>query len=117
MGQVGLIAAYVAGGLMLGVGIFLVLSGHIPEWTREWMLRPIDLLTPTVGRLLGVVAIGMGASVLALVVSTLVSEFTGGILVLAAIVTYVIAAGLFAFSTWLSRRPASWPQDSRLDTP
>jgi hypothetical protein len=94
----------VAGGLMLGVGIFLVLSGHIPEWTREWMLRPIDLMTPTVGRLLGAVAIGLGGSVLALVVSTLVSEFTGGILVLAAIVAYLAAVALFAYTTWLSRR-------------
>jgi hypothetical protein len=107
MGQVGLIAAYVAGGLMLGVGIFLVLSGHIPEWTREWMLRPIDLVTPTVGRLLGAVAIGLGGSVLALVVSTLVSEFTGVILVLAAIVAYLLAVALFAYTTWLSRRLAN----------
>jgi hypothetical protein len=107
MGQVGLIAAYVAGGLMLGVGIFLVLSGHIPEWTREWMLRPIDLVTPTVGRLLGAVAIGLGGSVLALVVGTLVSEFTGGILVLAAIVAYLLSVALFAYTTWLSRRLAS----------
>jgi hypothetical protein len=107
MGQVGLIAAYVAGGLMLGVGIFLVLSGHIPEWTREWMLRPIDLVTPTVGRLLGAVALGLGGSVLALVVSSLVSEFTGGILVLAAILAYLLAVALFAYTTWLSRREAA----------
>jgi len=40
-------------------------------------------------------------------VSTLVPEFTGGILVVAAIAAYVIAAGLFTFSTWLSRRPAA----------
>jgi hypothetical protein len=107
MGQVGLIAAYVAGGLMLGVGIFLVLSGHIPEWTREWMLRPVDLVTPTVGRLLGAVALGLGGSVLALVVSSLVSEFTGGILVLGAILAYLLAVALFAYTTWLSRREAA----------
>lgn len=105
MGQVGLVAAYVAGGLMLGGGIFLVLFGSLPEWTATWMLRPIVDLTPTVARLLGAVAIFLGASIIALDVSTLVSEFTGGILVLTAIVAYVIAAGLFAFSTWLSRRP------------
>jgi hypothetical protein len=107
MGQVGLVAAYVAGGMMLGGGIFLVLFGSLPEWTAAWMLRPIVDLTPTVARLLGGVAIFLGGSILALDVSTLVSEFTGGILVLTAIVGYVIAAGLFAFSTWLSRRPAS----------
>jgi hypothetical protein len=53
------------------------------------------------------VAIFLGASIIALDVSTLVAESTGGILVLTAIVAYVIAAGLFAFSTWLSRRPQS----------
>jgi len=104
MGQVGLVAAYVAGGLMLGGGIFLVLSGGLPEWASGWMLRPIDQLTSTVARLLGGVAIALGASILALDVSTVVGEFTGGILVFAAIVIYVIAVGLFAFSTWLSRR-------------
>ena len=105
MGQVGLVAAYVAGGLMLGGGIFLVLAGTLPEWTASWMLRPIVELTPTVARLLGGVAIFLGGSIMALVVSTLVSEFSGGFLVLAAILCYVIAVGLFAFSTWLSRRP------------
>ena len=105
MGQVGLVAAYVAGGLMLGGGIFLVLSGSLPGWTDGWMLRPIVELTPTVARLLGAVAIGLGASILALDVSTVVAEFTGGILVFSAIVVYVVAVGLFAFTTWLSRRP------------
>jgi hypothetical protein len=104
MGQVGLVAAYVAGGLMLGGGIFLVLAGSLPEWTDGWMLRPIVDLTPTVARLLGAVAIFLGGSIIALDVSTLVSEFTGGILVLAAIAAYLIAVGLFVFSTWLSRR-------------
>jgi hypothetical protein len=107
MGQVGLVAAYVAGGLMLGGGIFLVLAGTLPEWTDGWILRPVVDLTPMVARLLGAVAIFLGASIIALDLSSLVAEFTGGILVLAAIVAYVIAAGLFAFSAWLSRRPAS----------
>lgn len=107
MGQVGLIAAYVAGGLMLGGGIFLVLSGSLPEWTDGWMLRPVVQLTPTVARLLGGVAVALGASILALDVSTVVSWFTGGILVLASIAAYLLAVGLFVFSTWLSRRPAT----------
>lgn len=64
-------------------------------------------LTPTVARLVGAVAIFLGASNIALDMSTLVAEFTSGILVLVAITAYVIASGLFAFSNWLSRRPAS----------
>lgn len=107
MGQVGLVAAYVVGGLIFGAGIFLALIGGLPGWADGWMLRPIVETTPTVARLLGGVLIALGASILALDVSTVVSELTGGILVLGAIVAYVIGAGLFAFSTWLSRRPAT----------
>ena len=107
MGQVGLVAAYAAGGLVLGAGIFIVLSGSLPAWTSGWMLRPVVQLTPTVARLLGVVAICLGASILALDISTVVAEFTGGILVLTAIAIYLIAVALFVFSTWLSRRPAN----------
>jgi len=90
---------------MLGAGIFIVLFGSLPEWTSDWMLRPIVQLTPIVARLLGGVAIFLGASILALDISGVVSESTGGILVLSAIAAYVIAVGLFAFGTWLSRRP------------
>lgn len=107
MGYVGSTLAYLAGGLILGAGIFLVLSGTFPAWTRDWMLWPVVRLTPTISRLLGGVAIGLGGSILAMVVSTLVSELTGGLLVLLSIAAYVIGLGLFAFSTWLSRRPAS----------
>jgi hypothetical protein len=106
MGYVGAVVAYLAGGLMLGAGIFLVLSGTFPRWTREWMLRPVVRPTATVSRLLGGVSIGLGASIVALVVSTLVSDFTGGLLVLLAVAAYLIGLGLFAFSTWLSRRQA-----------
>jgi hypothetical protein len=70
------------------------------------MLRPVVRPTATVSRLLGGVSIGLGASIVALVVSTLVSDFTGGLLVLLAVAAYLIGLGLFAFSTWLSRRQA-----------
>jgi hypothetical protein len=48
--------------------------------------------------------IGLGASVLAIGFSTIVSEIVGGGLVLVAMATYLVGAGLFAYSTWLSRR-------------
>jgi hypothetical protein len=103
---VGAILAYLAGGLVVAAGIFIVLSGSFPRWTAGWMLLPVVNLTPMVARLLGGVVIALGASILALDVSTMVSELTGGILVLAGIATYVVAIGLFVVSTWLSRRPA-----------
>jgi hypothetical protein len=104
MGSVWLVLAYLAGGVMLGGGIFLLLSGSFPGRTAGWMLLPVVHATPTVSRLLGGVAVGLGASVLALDISTLVSQFTGGLLVLAGIAVYLIAVGLYVFSTWLSRR-------------
>jgi hypothetical protein len=71
------------------------------------MLRPVVRVTPAVARLQGVTAIGLGASIVALGLSTWVSEFLGGLLILVAIVTYLVGAALYVFSTWLSRRSAS----------
>jgi hypothetical protein len=53
-----------------------------------------------------VTAIGLGASIVALGLSTWVSEFVGGMLILVAVVTYLVGAALYVFSAWLSRRPA-----------
>ena len=106
MGYVVLGFAYVVGGAFLGAGIYLVVSGSFPGWWKEWMLRPLVALTPAVARLQGWAAIALGASVVAIGFSTIVPEFVGGILVLFAIAAYLIGAGVFAYSTWLSRRLA-----------
>jgi hypothetical protein len=57
-----------------------------------------------VAHLQGWAFIGLGASVLAIGFSGIVSEIVGGGLVLLAMVAYVVGAGLFVYSTWLSRR-------------
>jgi hypothetical protein len=98
--------SYVVGGPLLGIGLYLVFAGSFPGWWRDWMLRPVMHVTHTVARLQGLAAIGLGASVVAIGLSTFVPEMVGGGLVLVAIITYLIGAGLFAYSTWLSRRPA-----------
>jgi hypothetical protein len=99
--------ACLVGGLLLGIGLYLALLGTFPGWWKDWILRPVVHVTPGVARLQGVTAIGLGASIVAIALTMFVSEFVGGLLVLVAIVAYVIGAALFAFSTWLSRRPAS----------
>jgi len=61
-------------------------------------------VTPGVARLQGVTAIGLGASLVAIGLSSMVSDHVGGLLVVIAMATYVIGAGIFVFSAWLSRR-------------
>jgi len=96
--------AYAVGGPLLGIGLYLVVQGSFPGWWKGWMLRPIVRVTPTVARLQGVTAIGLGASIVALGLTTFVSDVVGGALVFVALASYLIGAGLFVFSTWLSRR-------------
>jgi hypothetical protein len=87
--------------------MYLVVTGSLPGWWRDWMLGPIARVTPGVVRLLGLTAAGLGASIVALGLTMFVSEFVGGALVLVALTTYLLGAGLFAYSTWLSRRPTA----------
>ena len=105
VGWVVLGISYAVGGPLLGIGLYLVVQGSFPGWWKDWMLRPIVRVTPGVVRLQGLTAVGLGASIVALGLTTFVSEFVGGALVLVALATYLIGAGLFVFSTWLSRRP------------
>src|SRR2546430_2072922 len=51
--------------------------------------------------------IGLGASILIIVFTSIVSGTAGGILVLVALAAYVVALVLYVFSAWLSRRPAN----------
>jgi heme O synthase-like polyprenyltransferase len=51
-----------------------------------------------------VTAIGLGASLVAIGLSSMVSDQLAGMLVVIAMATYVIGAGIFVYSTWLSRR-------------
>jgi hypothetical protein len=97
--------SYAVGLPLLGIGLYLVVQGSVPGWWKDWMLRPLVRVTPAVVRLQGLTAIGLGASLVALGLTTFVPEFVGGALVFVALATYLIGAGLFVFSTWLSRRP------------
>ena len=107
MGWVVLAISYAVGGPLLGIGLYLVVQGTLPGWWKGWMLRPIVRVTPAVARLQGLTAIGLGASIVALGLTTFVSDFVGGALVFGAVAAYLIGAVLFVFSTWLSRRPTA----------
>jgi hypothetical protein len=104
VGYVVLGITYGLGAPLLGIGLYLIIRGSFPGWWREWMQWPVVRVTPGVARLQGVTAIGLGASLVGLGLSTIVSEFVGGLLVLLAMVAYLVGAGVFVYSTWLSRR-------------
>jgi hypothetical protein len=104
VGYVVLGISYAAGGPLLGIGLYLLLRGAFPGWWKEWILRPVVRVTPAVARLQGLAAIGLGASIVAIGWSVMVSEHVGGLLVIIAMAAYLIGAGIFVYSTWLSRR-------------
>ncbi|HEX7262913.1 MAG TPA: hypothetical protein VF383_01920 [Candidatus Dormibacteraeota bacterium] len=99
--------AYVVGAALAGMGFFLTRQGAFPGWWRPWMMWPLVRQTPHVIHLMGWAGIALGASILAIGFTPLVPELLGGVLVLAAMVAYLAGVVLFAYSTYLSRRPTS----------
>lgn len=99
--------AYVSGACLIGAGLYLILRGNFPAWWQRRLLWPLVHVTPRVSHLQGWAAIGLGASILAIVFSSVFSDSVAGILALFAMTAYLIAVALFLFSTWLSRRPVS----------
>ena len=98
--------AYVGGSALIAAGVYLVLRGSYPAWWSRRLQWPLVNVTPQVSHLQGWAAIGLGVSVLAIVFSTVAGNVIAGLLVMFALAAYVVAAVLFAVSTWLSRRPA-----------
>lgn len=98
--------AYVGGTILIGAGLYLLMRGNFPGWWQRRLLWPLDRVTPRVSHLQGLAAIGVGASLLAIVFTTVAPQAVGGALVLGAIAFYVMAVALYLISTWLSRRPA-----------
>jgi hypothetical protein len=99
--------AYVGGTVLVGAGLYLVMRGNFPAWWRQRLLWPLVRVTPRVSHLQGWAAIGLGISILAIVFTTVAPSVVAGILVVFAMLAYLLAVGLFLFSTWLSRRPAA----------
>jgi hypothetical protein len=104
VGWVVLGISYAVGAPLLGIGLYIVLRGSFPGWWMEWMLWPVKHVTPGVARLQGATVVGLGLSAVAIGLSMWVSEFVGGLLVVVAIAAYLAGAGLYVYSTWLSRR-------------
>ena len=99
--------AFLSGAFLIGAGLYLVTRGTFPGWWPKRLLWPLVRVTPFVARLQGLTAIALGASILVIVLTSVVPETTGGVLVLVALAVYVVALLVYLFSAWLSRRPAS----------
>ena len=99
--------AYVGGTFLIGAGLYLVMRGTFPAWWRQRMLWPLVRVTPRVSHLQGWAAVSLGISILSIVFTTVAPETVAGVLVVFALLMYVLAAALYVFSTWLSRRPTA----------
>jgi hypothetical protein len=99
--------AFVSGALLIGGGLYLLIRGTFPTWWRQRLMWPVVRLTPAVARLQGLTAVGLGASIVMIVFTTIVPPTAGGVLVLVAFAAYLAALALFVFSAWLSRRPVA----------
>ena len=99
-------AAFVLGGILLGVGLYLTRQDEFPRWWRTWMLWPLVDVTPRVTHIQGWAGAALGVSILAIGFTPVVPETLGGVLVLVAMVGYLAGAVLFVYSTYLSRRVA-----------
>lgn len=99
--------AYVGGTMLIGAGLYLVMRRNFPAWWPRRLMWPLVHLTPAVSFLQGLAALGLGASIISIVFTTVVPDVAGGLLVLFALAAYLIGLVLFLFSTWLSRRPTA----------
>jgi hypothetical protein len=99
--------ASVLGGALLGAGLYLIWRGDFPGWWQDWMLWPLRTVTPRVTHLQGWAGVALGISILAIGFTPIVPEDIGGVLVLAAMATYLAGVVLFVYSTYISRRAAS----------
>jgi len=98
--------AYIGGSLLVAGGLYLFIRGTLPGWWQRRLMWPLVRATRGVARFQGLAAIALGVSIIALVFTSVAGEGLAGALVIAGIATYLFAAGLYLFSTWLSRRPA-----------
>jgi hypothetical protein len=96
--------SYAVGAPLLAIGLYIVLRGSFPGWWMEWMLWPVRDVTPGIARLQGATVVALGVSAVAIGLSMWVSELVGGVLAVVAVAAYLVGAGLYVYSAWLSRR-------------
>lgn len=94
------------GAALVGAGLYLLMRGTFPAWWQRRFAWPLVRFTPLVSHLQGAAALVMGASVLAIVFTTVAPDTVAGFLVIGALAAYLIGVVLYLVSAWASRRPA-----------
>jgi hypothetical protein len=102
-----LVLLYLIGGVLTAGGIFIVGHRAFPAWLTGRLLWPLVVVTPAIATLQGWATLAFGVALLAFTFGPFAPDVTmAGLRALAAAGA---AAGviLFAYSTWLSRRPGA----------
>jgi hypothetical protein len=100
-----LLLLYAIGGAMVAGGIFIVAHRAFPKWVKGALLWPLVLVTRSIATLQGWATVCFGVSILAFSFGPFAPPLAiAGLRALAA-TTAAAGVGLFAYSTWLSRRP------------
>jgi len=100
-----LLFLYLIGGAMVAGGIYAIAHRALPSWIRGSLLWPLVTVTPAIAVLQGWASVSFGAAVLAFSFAPFApAGAIEGLRVLAG-VGVATGAVLFAYSTWISRRP------------
>lgn len=100
-----LVFLYLIGGAMVAGGIYVIAHSAFPSWIRGKLLWPLITVTPAIAMLQGWASVSFGVAVLAFSFAPFApAAAIDGLRALAGV---GVAAGsvLFAYSTWISRRP------------
>lgn len=100
-----LMLLYAIGGAMVAGGIFIVTHHAFPAWVKGALLWPLVLVTRSIATLQGWATVCFGVSVLAFSFGPFAPPLALGGLRALAVATAAGGIALFAYSTWLSRRP------------
>ena len=98
---------YAIGGAMVAGGIYTIAHGAFPAWIRGRLLWPLVTVTRTIAILQGWAAVSFGTAVLAFSFAPFAPAAAIESLQVLALVGCVAGSVLFAYSTWISRRPAT----------
>ncbi|HSS95260.1 MAG TPA: hypothetical protein VLR46_14900 [Candidatus Dormibacteraeota bacterium] len=107
MGYVVLVSSCLFGVALFAGGLYLVGHRTPPSWMKGGWLLPLNRVTPRISHLQGWAVLAIGTSIIAMGLAALLQEMGGGVLVLLGIAAYVAGLGLYAYSTYLSRRRAA----------
>ena len=104
---------YLIGGALVAGGIHVIAHRAFPTWVRGGLLWPLITVTPAIAKLQGWASVLFGIAVLAFSFAPFTPAAAIGALQGLALVGAAAGSLLFAYSTWISRRPSTGPLGPR----